>query len=504
MAGGQLEPPPRVQSLRFALGFSSALLLEACGVLGASPFEGHDETHLTGPSPAPDAARCDAVGRARAALSVADRALVGAPAGYQPDLALAARITELARSQEQRRQAAWSIAKRVLTPVPLSEAVPFAPATLPAWQSWHDEEDLTRIFRHLYPELSSSERAARAPFSDAAIDEAWRWNDGAIADFESWTVARWEAYRAAIDERSELAGIAGIRRVAYAPAASRHFIESYPELLGCADENSSDHPELFANPASGCEAASAAPACLSATFPRASTLVKADWRRTGIGTPLPTFDTSASALGRRLSAGGSFSWAEPDGEADPGEDQIYTLKLPNGNVYRLAGLHIMTKELDHWFWLTLWWSPDPDSDFGADRPDAVPAPFGNYKLCSVVDFIENDPDPTGGFAASQPSLGAALARTHSGVGGPSWCSNPYIERGDGNAMTNCIGCHQHAGTGLTPLEILADGAQFPEFGRALVRDDFPSDYVFDAAAGDDLRAMFEETEDHYRTGDVAE
>ena len=26
---------------------------------------------------------------------------------------------------------------------------------------------------------------------------------------------------------------------------------------------------------------------------------------------------------------------------------------PNGNRYRLAGLHLMTKELDHWLWITL-------------------------------------------------------------------------------------------------------------------------------------------------------
>ncbi|NIS36800.1 MAG: hypothetical protein GWN73_40355, partial [Actinobacteria bacterium] len=32
------------------------------------------------------------------------------------------------------------------------------------------------------------------------------------------------------------------------------------------------------------------------------------------------------------------------------------------------------------------------------------------------------------------------------AGGPSWCSNPYIEHGRGNARTNCIGCHQHGGS----------------------------------------------------------
>jgi hypothetical protein len=77
--------------------------------------------------------------------------------------------------------------------------------------------------------------------------------------------------------------------------------------------------------------------------------------------------------------------------ADPSPAQIHTLTLPNGLHFRLAGLHVMTKELDHWVWITLWWSPEPDDDFGADRPASIAAlggPWGHYKMCVVTAFEE--------------------------------------------------------------------------------------------------------------------
>ena len=74
----------------------------------------------------------------------------------------------------------------------------------------------------------------------------------------------------------------------------------------------------------------------------------------------------------------------------------------------------MSKELDHWLWITLWWSPDPDSDFGADRPAAIaalPGPWRNYKMCVTSSYLEGDPDPRGG---ADGSLGDALAAVHGG------------------------------------------------------------------------------------------
>jgi hypothetical protein len=195
---------------------------------------------------------------------------------------------------------------------------------------------------------------------------------------------------------------------------------------------------------------------------------------------VPVFDTSAAGV--RAAFGGNQEWVA-SGDADPDPSSIYTLAMPSGARYRLAGLHLMTKELDHWLWVTLWWSPTPGEDFGADRPASLAGVWRNYKMCVVTAFRELDPDPTGGTSGS---LAAALAAAHPGAGGPSWCSNPMIELGPANSSSTCIGCHQHGGTTLLSEDILT----FPPNGRTQHRNNFPSDYSWAVTSGDRLGRMF--------------
>lgn len=473
--------------------------------LGCASGPSDGEPLQAGAGPALDSPSCvPSIGQVGAALSVVDRSMIGSPADYAADGTLRAREPSLRLSLRTRREVGWSIAARVLAPVPLSGELGVAGAALPTWQTWHNEDDLTRIFRRLYPELSPDERARRAPLQRAALDAAWIWNDGAVADFDEWTRDRLSAYREALGTPNQLAGTGGVYRVAYSPEASRHVLESYGELLACraSDERvesvpASTPPSDQDSAPQACTEPSFAPACLASQFPSSAVLVKATWQRLDAGEPLFAYDTSAEALGQKLQEGGAFAWGPGDRSAEPTDGEMYTLELPNGNRFGLTGLHIMTKELEHWVWVSLWWSDRADEDFGADRPRDFPEPFAHYKLCSVVSFAEGDADPEGGFADDAPSLARALAVTHRGVGGPTWCSNPYIERGVGNAATNCIGCHQHGGTRLRSEDILADGAAFPDFGRTEQRLAFPSDYVFSVRQGDDIGAMFVETEDHY-------
>ena len=236
--------------------------------------------------------------------------------------------------------------------------------------------------------------------------------------------------------------------------------------------------------------------CFRSEFPAASAIVKADWRRAEFGIRLATYDTSADGLRRHL--GGNRDWGDGDSERDPGPDEIHTMRLPNGNVYRLAGLHIMTKELRHWTWTTLWWSDSPDTDFGEDRPDAIralPGAWKNYKMCTVSNYRELDPLPSGGYEQDAPSLAAALATVNQGQGAASWCSNPYFEEGPGNAMTNCIGCHQHGGTDVSVTEIVSDAAAFPHNGTTKLRNNFPGDYSWTLNQGDRLANRIEATLD---------
>ena len=238
--------------------------------------------------------------------------------------------------------------------------------------------------------------------------------------------------------------------------------------------------------------------CLDGAFPLASATVAAEWRRVELG-PLPTYDTSAEALAARL-AEGEASWGEGDGTADPGPDAIYTQRLASGGTFRLAGLHIRTRELDHWMNITLWWSPTPDETFGADRPASVRAlggPWANYAMCVAIDDVERDPDPRGGFGDDAPSLAAALEAVHDGVA--SWCSNPYIDGAPGLARSNCVGCHQHAMSGIRPGETVIDGAVYPASGRLFVRNNFPGDQFWGLDAGDDLAVILADTVEYWDT-----
>jgi len=220
----------------------------------------------------------------------------------------------------------------------------------------------------------------------------------------------------------------------------------------------------------------ALPTCLAEEMPRDAVLVKADWRRQLTGENLPYFDTSPARMAERFAL--DADWGDGDGTSDPDPSAIYTATLPNGNTFRLPALHIMSKELDHWQWITLWWSPDPDTDFGADRPAAIaslPGPWRNYKMCTTTAYLE------------------------SASGTPTWCSNPYLEHGAGNAATNCIGCHQHGGTDTTVLQIL----QSPQHGTTRVRNNFFTDYLWaiKGGQGEDLSASVQAEVDYWDAND---
>lgn len=241
--------------------------------------------------------------------------------------------------------------------------------------------------------------------------------------------------------------------------------------------------------------------CLNGVFPLASATVAAEWRRADLG-PLPTYDTSATSLAAHLSAPDA-TWGEGDGSASPDPSTIYMLELASGSAFALAGLHIRTRELDQWMNITLWWSPAPDTTFGADRSASVAslgAPWNQYAMCVTVDDVEGDPDPRGGV--DDEGLGDALAAVHEGEGGPTWCSNPYIDGAPGLVRSNCVGCHQHGFTGVRPGETVMDEARFPAHGRLWVRNNAPSDQFWGIDGGDDLGAMIQETIDYWSGADL--
>lgn len=452
------------------------------------------------------------------------RTLIGLADPYPADLTLEAQEDELRRDMRRRREVGWAVARRALEPVELfglSDVDPDRPLEIaggipkvPRWQTWYGVDDFKRAFRYLFEALSPEERATRSAFSEAAIDDALRWNAKARERSVRWPLERFFKHVESLgrcDEstsdadcarqlQSNFSGAAtGNARITYSPAALRHLLGNYQHQLGCLEvldglELNAQTPEIDTNFS----------ACLQSEFPRSAVVIKAQWARANFGRSVDVYDTDANALKNVIGEGKSAHWATPARHAQPTPDEIYTIKTRSDGLYRLVGLHIMTKELRHWVWVTLWWSDQPHVDFGADRPidflDGLDPVWANYKMAVVVDYTEGADDVTRGLDPF-PTLQDALAVQPRGL---TWASNPYIEHGRGNARTNCIGCHQHGGSTVAfdlnddgildrlDLErIVTDDNLYPQNGRTQQRFIFPTDYLWAMQRVDNLRQVMQ-------------
>ena len=241
-------------------------------------------------------------------------------------------------------------------------------------------------------------------------------------------------------------------------------------------------------------------------FPRSAVMVKTTWMP--IDTQLPDPDTSEAAMRTMIRTG---TWPVPP-NVTPGPNSVYTLTSSSGERMALTGLHLVTKDVREWVWVTLWWDPQPNGDFGSDRPGSIAqydnGVWSNYKMCATASFEEGDAEPWSHF--SDPSLHGALRGVHSELDAltartakswpaewkavprlaepTTWCSNPNIEQHPGNGRTNCIGCHQYPNTFNDRANRLArfsdtlavnDNLSFyPQDGRARHRENFPADFAW--------------------------
>jgi hypothetical protein len=461
-------------------------------------------------------------------IGPAERQIIGMADPYPADPTVNDRIDELNGSMTERRKLGWEVLGKALAPVPLKEQEIAAleaegEITIPRFLTWYQKTEFKRMFHQLYKAHGADNRAAKAPFSDALLrgdketgsKGIFEWNANYLAE-KGLPEDIYLNRLAKIQEEQNIPGLTGVEAIAYSPAMVMHFFENYTRILDClkpVEEGFSgtilDRVGMLDQPISEDNFT----LCYDEEFPIDAVLSKGFWANQAAQPALPTYDTTAAGISARL-ASQDAGWMEADGQAEPTGDEILTAKLSNGSSYRMSGLHVITKEARHWVWVTMWWSDDPNSDFGADRPDFINdlgTEFQNYKMCVVTDFEEGDIDPRAGYPSQAEfdkalsdrgltasdelpddlvtmkklvSLGDALGSTHRGAPGPTWCSNPYVEEGPHNAASNCIGCHQHGGTPIAPLQTLFDEQVYPAGGTALVRNNFPSDYlwVFDKKA----------------------
>jgi len=459
------------QALLLLLGLSSAVVLGACRAETTD-----DEAEAQ-----------------EGELRPLERKAIGKARDYKADTSLRTRLSELESSQKARREVAWKAVARALAPVKLAGVQ----GTIPTFRTWYGKDDFERMFGKLYGDLDSGARKERKAFTVADAKRAFDWNAtnlGASTDADYFERLR------QVNDSETKQGLAGNHRVAYSPGLFEHLFAEYGNVFECLGKLDSMKPED--EPPS---ATNFAP-CYSKEFPVDAALVKMSWYRASYGTQdleLPVYDTSAATLKAKMNrSSDDGAWGKGVGKAFPKESEIYTVQMSDGTKFRMPAMHLVTKELREWLWITIWYSPDADSDFGADRPAEITrlgAPWSHYKMNVTVSYEEKDPDPRGGY---EGSLGDALAAAYTGVGNPSWASNPYLEKGAPNAQSNCIGCHQHAGTHENSESILADPVRFPQTARTKLRKNFPTDYLWAiSSAPERLAGVIDDQVRHYDSVD---
>jgi hypothetical protein len=388
------------------------------------------------------------------AATALDRSILGRAAQYPADREMRKQLEVLSTSMAARRKTAWSVVERVLSPVKTKRGG----VTLPRFQTWYSKEEVLPMFDRLFRGLSPAERTKLAPFSAKSIRAVFPWNAAVPMTLESFSDERLQARIGELADARGAHSLGKDARVVMSPGYVGHLLGQYGATMPCVE----------APPAATAAAPSAtnfAP-CFSAEFPLDAVAVKTRWMPRE--TPVPVYDYSPAAMRATVARG---QWATTR-TAEPTDEEAYTMRLSPDASMRLMGIHIMSKELRDWMWITLFWSDKPNEDLGADRPAQVAAmgAFGHYKMCVAVAFDEQD------LTALRANGGA--------------CSNPYLEVAPGSAATNCIGCHQHGGTAETSESILANPAKFPQNSRSKVRNNFPTDYAFTPATGLEFAAAF--------------
>ena len=256
-------------------------------------------------------------------FDVFGRELAGIAAPYPADGDLRGRKEELASNMQVRRQVGWDIIERTIEPVPLlglldgdaSEEVSLPDGsvpTVPRFQTWYGVNDIRRMFRHAFEQLTPLERLQRTSFDADIMDAAEEYNATYLDRSERWPLARFLKHVRSLgicedalsDDacgkliQSKFSGATGGNsRIAYSPSAARHIVQNYAPLVGCLQT------------ANGLtmDAVPTAPErnfshCFTDEFPTDSALLKVHWVRADFGRSMSTYDTDADALEKRLAA----------------------------------------------------------------------------------------------------------------------------------------------------------------------------------------------------------
>lgn len=492
----------------------------------------------------------------------ATRGIVGVPADIpvaDKSPAGAARLSDaLSKDMQKRRAHAWEVLQKSSRPFKIAGKGGLPNVHIPLWMTWYEGDEIGEILQiALDAKKNGTSLSAPPSLSADDVDVAMKIHARKArgirtsGSFQKPLVQDRALGRRSTSDTPTRVLLETTGFTLFSPAYVRHVLRNYSAVADCGTKDTTK-PAVFDLPALDpkVHTANFSAPCLDAEFPADAVMVKAVWRP--LAEPVPFYDTSATGL-TKIFSDVSTSWEVARSGAktvDPTKREILSATDDKGKSWGLVALHLSTKETRNWAWSTYFWAPTElaKKDFGADRdanlfvgaaPDdstqAIHEMLNNYKMCTTTDFSENDDAIATRFgtAGDLGTLSAALATADELVnaapkssgrpvtdvdgaklfGHPApratWCSNPYVEHHPGNTHTNCIGCHQHAGTGISFNETFylgtpaAEWHNFPKYGTSKVRGEprsnasatpssgtFPTDFSWGGEF--EIRPMFQD------------
>ena len=150
------------------------------------------------------------------------------------------------------------------------------------------------------------------------------------------------------------------------------------------------------------------------------------------------------------------------------------------------------KTHEDWLWTTLFWD-NFNSPLGEDKPNSLSN--WNYQMCAIANYHHPLFIQEGSKYEQLKNLGEKIQIVFEDG---TWCSNPYLEHGENNQKTNCIGCHQYAGEIKKSSEILVGISTNLDRYRNKNRTEFRTDYSWAINfGGQNISRIFKQVIEHY-------
>ena len=348
---------------------------------------------------------------------------------------------DLASDTQKRRMVSWNILEQVLAPTKgQNTGFEAIGSPTPVWQTWYSKKDIVGMLEKIAPTMEATDKGLTLKEAKHILEGHKR---SKSPDFDPASIKKFN--------------------FEFVPASYNrdyvlHILTHFKSISACQHITSYPADAEVEFP------------CFQ--FPETAVMMKTSWKEVNSQDMTLDFDSQsldANAIRSILEKNTTWSYSIPS-KLTP--QNSYMVKDPDtGLVWALTGLHVVTKEIKDWVWVTLAWQADSLNTigFGSDRPASLKGSiWQNYVMMASVSNEEKAQDPNIGaqgkalfpeFVENNP-----FNKFKDGSGNKvTFNSNPYIELFD--STSNCIGCHEGQ---FSPLKVNLE----------IRRKNFPYDYTY--------------------------